>query len=91
MDRSHFEPDLDRGRAERVVGLLGLQMRDRQRRAADVQRERADACENPEPPGRVLFVEVSHHKSAVQGFVSAGAGKAAASGTPSSATSASLE
>jgi hypothetical protein len=35
-------------------------MYDRQRSAADVKHQRADACENPEPPGRLLLDEVGH-------------------------------
>ena len=55
MQRRQFKPDLDRRRSERVVGLIGLQMRNRQRAAADVKRERGNRCQNPEPPGRLLF------------------------------------
>ena len=59
--RHHLKADLDRRRAKRVVGIVGLQMRDRERRAADMERERGNACENPEPPRRLLFgVEVRH-------------------------------
>ena len=39
------------GSAQRVVGFFGLQMDDRQRRAADVKRERDHRGKNPEPPG----------------------------------------
>ena len=80
MHRGQFEPDLDRRRAERVVGFFGLQMHNRQRRAADVKRERDHRGKNPEPPGWLLLVEAG------QGFAGA-ACAAAASGTPSSATS----
>jgi hypothetical protein len=79
----HFETDLDRRRAKRVIGFLGLQMHNRQRRAADVKRERDHRGGNPEPPGWLLLVEAGH------GF--AGAACAATSGTPSSATSLILE
>ena len=80
----HFESDLDRRCAERVIGFLGLQMHNRQRRAADVKRERDHRGRNPEPPGWLLLVEAG------QGFAGA-ACDAAPSGTPSSATSLILE
>jgi hypothetical protein len=60
MRGGQFETDLDRGRTERVVGVVGLQMRDRQRHAAEMQREGGGACKNPEPPRWFLFVEVRH-------------------------------
>jgi len=36
--------------APRASSSSRLQMANRQRRAADVKHQRADACENPEPP-----------------------------------------
>ena len=78
--RGQFESDFDRGCAERIVGLFGLQMRDRQRRAADVKRKRDHRGKNPEPPGWLLLVEIR------SGFAGA-ACAAAGSGAPSSATS----
>ena len=81
--RRQFETDLDRRRAKRIVGFFGLQMRDGQRCPLDVKRKRDHRGKDPEPPGWLLLVEAG------QGF--AGAACAAASGTPSSATSLSLE
>ena len=78
--RRHFQPDLDRLGAERIVVLVGLQLHDRQRRSADVKRERNHRGGNPDPPGWLEIVEAGH------GFAGAACG-AGASGTPSSATS----
>ena len=72
---------LDRRCAKRVIGFFGLQMHNRQRRAANVERERDHRGRNPEPPGWLLLVEAG------QGFAGAAACDAAPSGTPSSATS----
>jgi len=72
-----------------IVGIVGAQMRNRQRAAADVKRERAQGCENPQPRGRSLFsVEAGHLDiSAAQGFGFSAEGGGEVSGTPSSATS----
>ncbi len=88
--RFHLQSDLDRGCAQRIVGIVVLQMRDRQRYAADMKCERSQGRENPQPPGRFLLrVEVGHLALAgAQGLGLCGAGgDCAASGTPSSATS----
>ena len=84
MGASIADTDLDCRCPKRVIGLFGLQMRDRQRRAAYVKRERYHRGGNPEPPRRLLLVEAG------QGFAGATCA-ASASGTPSSATSLSLE
>jgi hypothetical protein len=42
-----------------------MQMRDRQRGATEMQRERGDDRKNPEPPRGLLFVEIRHRSSAV--------------------------
>ena len=78
--RCQFESDFDRGCTERIVGFFGLQMRDRQRRAADVKRQRDHRGKNPEPPRWLLFVNIRH------GLAGA-AWDAVGSGAPSSATS----
>jgi hypothetical protein len=88
--RFHFQPDLDGGCTQRIVGIVVLQMRHRERDAADMKDHRTDGCENPQPPGRfLLHVEVGHLDTAgAQGLgLSGTAGDCAASGTPSSATS----
>src|SRR3954464_10072882 len=41
-----------------------MQMRDRQRGAAEMQRERGDARKDPEPSRGLLLVEVRHQLSA---------------------------
>ncbi len=84
MHGGHFKPDLDRRGAERIVLCVVLQLHDRKRHAADMQRERDHRGENPEPAGGLLLVQSG------QGFAGA-ACDAAPSGTPSSATSLSLE
>src|SRR2546429_6396791 len=45
--RHHVEPDLDRGRAVGIVGVVAGKMRDRERDAAGMQRQRAERGENP--------------------------------------------
>ena len=49
-----------------IIGLVVMQMRDRQRSAAEMQRERGDARKNPEPPRGPLFdVEIRHIMAAI--------------------------
>ena len=97
--RHHLEADLDRRRAEEIVGIVGAQMRDRQRSAADMQRERGDARENPQPSRRLLFDDrgqtscvIAHSQVFAISVLGVGRRRRGAlSGTPSSATSLILE
>ena len=54
--------DLDRGRAEILFSLVGLQMRERERGASDVKRERDDTGGNPQGPRRCLFGVLFGHR-----------------------------
>ena len=69
--------------------IIGLQMRHRQRRAAEMERERGEPAQShSRREGWCLGVEVRHLDQPSQGFAAAAAaGCDAASGTPSSATS----
>ena len=55
--RGHLESDLDAGRAKAFIISIRLEMRDRQRHAAKVQRERYHGGESPQPARR-LAVEI---------------------------------
>ena len=63
-------------------------MGNRERSAAKVQRKRGEACKHPQPPRRFLLDMEAGHLATVQGLeLAAGGACAAASETPSSATS----
>src|ERR1700739_2160809 len=95
MGRCHLESDLDRRSSDGIIGIVVLQMHERQRAAADMKPNRHHGRKYPQPPGSFLFgVEISHRNiSATQGLridglaASRAEGVPALSGPPSSATS----
>ena len=87
--RRQFDADVAL-RAQIFVAGVALQMRERQRAAAEMQRERGHRRQNPQPPRGLLFgVEVGHQDvtDSLKVLQLPAPSSRSAFGTPSSATS----
>ena len=51
LGRGHLDGELRAGSAQTIVAVIGLQMGERERGAAQMERERRDRRQNPELPG----------------------------------------
>ncbi len=51
LRRGHLDGELRAGRAEAVVAVIGPQVRQRERGAAQMERKRRHRCQNPKRPG----------------------------------------